>query len=550
MLGLFRQCTLLFLAAVDPMLLWPDDPFRSAILSQDVNFARRVNSMNPISKGESGYVWAQPDFFMSPSHLEYGQSFMYDAVMSVGIGACLAAQNANGTVSGISHLKGIRQAQFKGASGNVEFQNAGIYPGARVPNDIIWVTFNFLPTLNASAAPYELSAAIGNGGETWILPLKPFIYADGTHSPPPLRTPPNENYLSPGLRIFGFVMLGMVLSTAILAAAWVHMNSASRVLRASQPPFLMAIILGSAVFASASFPLSFDEGYGWTTEQLGRGCMAVPWLIFAGFSFTYGAIYSKLYRVNKVVQFTRQRPGTHFASWPAIMFLLAGVTLLAVWNALDPMYWQRVVLNEYSGDSMGRCNSDNIGAYFSLLVILMVATMILTGAVAWTTRNVDEIYSESWWIVLLIVLQLEIILISIPLSVVLRNASTNGRYAGYVVVLCIFPLITMIVLILPKVVTLRRINRAKARRYRKRSQRKPASERRKQMARMPSTTKTPPPETVASYQQITTLESSPYLYGPGPLPTIQSQAFSLADGSSSMFDGDFGAVDFGNPPTQ
>jgi hypothetical protein len=110
-----------FVMEAENSLLDPaGDRFLSSWLQQDATFVERVNSFNPIDEGEPGYFHAEENFFQTHVLPEFGAGFLYDAIMSIGIGACLAAANVNnGAVSGLSHLEGVRSVDFHGASDNV-----------------------------------------------------------------------------------------------------------------------------------------------------------------------------------------------------------------------------------------------------------------------------------------------------------------------------------------------------------------------------------------------------------------------------------------------
>ena len=73
---------------------------------------------------------------------------MYDAVISVGIGACLAEQDADGTVSGAQHQEHVRKSVFTGATGLVAFGNEDTktdVQGGRLDSTLIWAGMNMLP---------------------------------------------------------------------------------------------------------------------------------------------------------------------------------------------------------------------------------------------------------------------------------------------------------------------------------------------------------------------------------------------------------------------
>jgi Receptor family ligand binding region len=108
----------------------PDnDRFSMAWKSQDASFVNRLNAFHSVAKGMPGFYEAEADYFQSILPLS-GAGFMYDAVMAIGMGACLAAKSASG-VTGELHLAGIRSTEFTGATGRVVFGNGNDDPGGR-----------------------------------------------------------------------------------------------------------------------------------------------------------------------------------------------------------------------------------------------------------------------------------------------------------------------------------------------------------------------------------------------------------------------------------
>jgi hypothetical protein len=196
---------------------------------------------------------------------------MYDAVMSVGIGACLAEQDVDGTVSSAQHQEHVRKSVFTGATGPVAFGNEATktdVQGGRLNSTLIWAGMNMLPP-----------------------------QPDGDKVVSSMHSPN-------GLRALGFALFGTALLCSIVSAAWVFVRWKHRILRAAQPEFLYLIAFGAAVQASSIVAMSNDESYGWSTEALSHACVASAWLLpFGTLILIYGALFTKLWRVNKVLQF-------------------------------------------------------------------------------------------------------------------------------------------------------------------------------------------------------------------------------------------------------
>jgi len=173
-----------------------ESPFVKAWKQLDVAFLRQVTHMNPVpieeyqeqwdrileakEKAEAlvasnettqfeehGEYWAiqtdnefPPDsFYADPSGYTFpvkGSIYMYDAIMSLAIGACKARTIAkekaasegfdfdNAFFSGEQHRQGIRASEFSGASGRVAFGGTG-FPGSRVGSDVSYRVTNLFP---------------------------------------------------------------------------------------------------------------------------------------------------------------------------------------------------------------------------------------------------------------------------------------------------------------------------------------------------------------------------------------------------------------------
>jgi Receptor family ligand binding region len=119
-----------------------NDKFAVAWKSHDATFVNRVNALNSIAKGMPGFYEAGVDYFQSMLPLP-GAGFMYDAVMAIGLGACLAAGSA-ADVTGELHLAGIRSTDFMGATGRVKFGDGNEAPGGRNSSFVKYGVVNLL----------------------------------------------------------------------------------------------------------------------------------------------------------------------------------------------------------------------------------------------------------------------------------------------------------------------------------------------------------------------------------------------------------------------
>ena len=380
--------------------------------------------------------------------------------MTVGIGACLAEQASNGTITSSGHQENIRRAVFSGATGRIVFGGGSQDEvGVRDPSTVLWGEFNVLPPHpeRNETIYFDITGIYEPDAKDWRQ-VKPFVYRDGRTVPPDLRDQADQNFLSSGLRAMGLSLMIIVVLAAVVCVLWVFLRRKHRVLKASQPVFLYLIAFGAAVEATAIYTLSNDERYGWSAESLSRACMATPWLMSTGRIIIYSSLFTKLWRVNQVLQFSRRKVKIRHVAGPMAMIVLAALLVLSLWTALDPLKWLRtsIDIDDVSGESIGRCSSNHFVAFMIPLVFLMIIPIALTAFMAWKTMDVDEQFVESKWIFAMILVQIEVVIVAVPVVFILRDVSTDGRYLGFVFLLWIFPMSTLLLIFLPKFVAYNR----------------------------------------------------------------------------------------------
>ena len=191
--------------------------------------------------------------------------------------------------------------------------------------------------------------------------------------------------------------------------------------------------------------------------MLDSACMATPWLLTLGYMILYLSIFSKLYRINKVLQFRRRKVSTRAVAGPFFLLFVASIIVLSIWTAVDPYLWVRREVNAVTGETYGSCSSSNASGavgvpleYGIPLVAIAAIAAILTFAMAWKTKDIDEKFSESNWTFYALFLQCELMLVAIPILLLLGEASADASYLGKVLVIWSIPVSTMLLLIGPK----------------------------------------------------------------------------------------------------
>jgi hypothetical protein len=343
----------------------------------------KINSLVP----KSAYYLAAPGYFLKVKPANFA-SFVYDAVITLGLGACIAQKEAkliadeiaaNGidpndkqeielspfkgfvineanqelqsnedgttrssssssqpsTRSLLAHstdtnpntrtlqlggssenvtavrgtlLAGMLETQFEGASGTIDFGNE--VGKERNANTTTIGLYNIRPenVTGSNNQTFFAFLVYTYVNETWTkVPDTAITYRDGTtDAPNVIRDFVNENYISKGVRIMGLFLMSIAWLLAFAALIALQVFTKDPVVQRAQPFFLKMLCYGSIVMSSAIFTLSWDEGAGWNDQQLDIACSMTPWFFFVGQIVTFCALFTKLWRVDKVLQFRRR----------------------------------------------------------------------------------------------------------------------------------------------------------------------------------------------------------------------------------------------------
>lgn len=458
-----------------------NDRFLAAWRKQNSTMVEQLNAIHPIQEKEHPYFY-MPDSGYFQAYPSNRAAFAFDAMMSIGLGACrLQAEssadiipeqkNSDGTANAgaggqrvlqppprISNNKlhaAIVDLKFTGASGFVSYDA----PGQRTKDSSTVGIYNIRPvpstTKPTTHHSYEavLTSVYNSGADGWTNePNTSFIYQDGSTVPPPgEREVQEHNYLSSWVRALGFSFLGITWSLSLACIAGILMYRKINVVRGGQPFFLQLICASSIIMSTSILTLSFDEGSGWSNEQLNIACTLTPWFFIIGQLLLVACLFSKLWRVNKVMQFRRRTVTIRRASYPIVIVLVLALIVLITWSAVDPWIWERVFVQEYPLETYGRCTCDNFWAYFGPLIALVVCVEIMVIIYAWKALDIAEELGDSRVIFFTIFTQLQAWAVGIPILIVTNQTSADGTYLGRVVIIFCFACSPLVILIVPKV---------------------------------------------------------------------------------------------------
>lgn len=139
-------------------------------------------------------------------------------------------------------------------------------------------------------------------------PLNETLSSDtifGTHQLEILRIPLqlplvdfDYNYIG-NAAIVGYILCTIIIVASLGFMEWTWFYRKNQVGRSGQPVFLSMICIGTLLMGSAIIPLSIDDEKSQRAADV--ACMCSPWLINIGFTIAFSALFSKTWRLNKIL---------------------------------------------------------------------------------------------------------------------------------------------------------------------------------------------------------------------------------------------------------
>jgi hypothetical protein len=100
------------------------------------------------------------------------------------------------------------------------------------------------------------------------------------------------------IRAVGWALAVLIIAASFGFSVWVVVKRNTRVVKGSQPFFLLLICAGTTIMGGAIFPLGMDDNYfdkvGSDCPECDTACKTWPWLLFIGFTVVFSAIFSKV----------------------------------------------------------------------------------------------------------------------------------------------------------------------------------------------------------------------------------------------------------------
>ena len=273
----------------------------------------------------------------------------------------------------------------------------------------------------------EIISTYNDRGSTNVPLLETYQRLRNIHSP-------NVNLNQLGsIRGYGIALASIVIICSLVFGLWTLKYKKNPVVRASQPFFLAIICFGTVVLGSAIFPLGIDDSFA-SDKTCSRACMSVPWLLALGWSIVFSALYSKLRRVNLIInsakKFRRLKLSEKDVLLPFVLLFSSNFVLLLIWTLVDPLYWDRVMISET--ESYGTCTADLDSSTWKITLSLIAAlngvSLILANVEAYKARNIDTEYGESKYIDMIMGSILQVVLVGMPLLFLVNENAVASYY--------------------------------------------------------------------------------------------------------------------------
>jgi len=374
------------------------DAFINSWKSLGPKFVQRINDLQPLSQDHPSYTEIPDDYFQTTTPAQYS-SYVYDSVMAIGLGGCQQLATTGESrrrlqeEGGDLHIEGMKQISFRGASGQVAFAE-----GTNVLDPIHSTigVFNIRPSNstqndeNRTAEAALLAEWTKHGG--WInVDGTTFVYRDGSTTPPSRKREVLEtNYLSTSSKVFGYILFCTCWLLGLSGIVLIHLFRNDTAIKASQPVFLQLLSFGSVIMGTTILTFSFDEGGGWSQRQLEVACISTPWFFFVGQLMVFSALFTKLWRLDRVLQFRRRAVSVWDVMAPLTILFGVGLVILIAWTVVDPYTWNRELIQMIPAETYGECESNHFWAFFGPLMSLIVIAELATAFFALKTSDVPD----------------------------------------------------------------------------------------------------------------------------------------------------------------
>jgi len=263
--------------------------------------------------------------------------------------------------------------------------------------------------------------------------------------------------------IFGYIAFSIVAISSISVAIWVWFRRDTRIVRSSQPYFLIMICMGTLVLGLSIIPLTADD-HNSSQRAADAACMSFPWILFLGFTTVFSALFSKTWRIHQIFNnaklFKRIEVKRRDVILPYFILMTINVITLLCWTFISPLKyvreplpgtddWNRVIA------TYGTCSSAQSGTkggsypYLAFLFTVAGFNLIIANVYGYRSRHIETEYSESKCIAIIMASVLQLSCIGFPI-VFLTDTSPIATFIVLVSLIFMISMDILCFLFIPK----------------------------------------------------------------------------------------------------
>ena len=199
-----------------------------------------------------------------------------------------------------------------------------------------------------------------------------------------------------------------------------------------QPVFLVSICFGIMILGMSLIPLGFDDEIA-SERGCDIACMSTPWLVSIGFSVAFSALFSKLWRINRLfgaARFHRIQVRARDVLLPFLILFSINVITLLLLTIIDPLHWVRQPVDGQRWNTVGTCKTDHaVGNVLVGLLLLVNAVALFTACwQAYKARDLSTQFSESKSIGIALYSWLQLMLVGIPIVFLLEDDNVEAKF--------------------------------------------------------------------------------------------------------------------------
>ena len=283
------------------------------------------------------------------------------------------------------------------------------------------------------------------------------------------------------IRFVGFALSLVVGLSALFFTSWVLRNRELRIVRTLQPAFLVTISTGTLIMGLTMIPLSIDDEIA-PDRGCSIACMSRPWLLSMGFTVAMSALFSKLWRINKLFRSAgvrRIRVQEKDVIGPFAVLFTLNFLFLFLWTLIEPFQWVRIEVEDQPWNTIGVCRTskDGNGSVTITMMVLVsavnVIALVAAGFQAYQARNISDEFSESKNIGIALFSWCQIFLVGVPVLYLIDEDNPSARYFLQVILVFAVTMSMLSLIFIPMIVQnfkIRREERWSARRQRESAQ--------------------------------------------------------------------------------